>query len=515
MPSDPNPKAVIFCRVSTKQQGEKWSLPKQVETAERYAEHARLTVVREPWSIVESGYKLKERKQFQAMVQYIRHNRIGHLIVLNVERLTRDFHGMVDLDDLIAEVGLSIHFTETNEVIGPESAGDKRTFWAIKVAFARQYIVDLQHKARRSIEARLDAGLYPFNAPLGYTCKANHLTPIDKEVPFVRKAFEWYATGTESLYTLSEKLYDAGLRTRKGGKVSVTTLAVLLQNPVVVGYVVWPYDDCKHTDDHQKGELIEGQHEAIIDRGLFDKVQEVIGQNGHPHPQKQVFMTYRGLMRCGACGRVMSGFYNKEKGHTYYQSNKPRGQSCPHSKTYREELVEEKFREALGRFTFPKDLYGWMREMLKASHEDKEGHFEAERRRLQGEESQLAAKLKRLFNDRLELEGMFDKATVQEKVTEIKLEQARVRSQRDRMDKDAVRYVEQGITMLDLVQDLRGTFEGAKPEQRHRLLKIIFKQVVVQDGQFRFEVNEPFTALYGMDRESSCLAPRAGLEPAT
>ena len=302
-----NNSAVIFCRVSTAPQGDRWSLQTQLEYNQKYAKGKGLRIVHEPWSIVESGYKDKERRQFKGMVGFIRENKVGHLMVLNVERLSRDFRGMVDLDDLTREF-LCIHFTESGETIDKDTTGDRRAFWAVKVAFAHLFIDDLKDKARRSYEGRLDQGLYPSgNAPLGYLCKKNILEPNPKEERFVKLAFELYATGMESEFSLSEKLYQTGLRKRKGGQVSVPTLSVLLRNPVVLGYVVWPFEESKYVaNEHKLGEWIKGQHKAIIDRAVFDKVQEILGQKTHPHPQRNKFYVYRGLLRCGECERVMS-----------------------------------------------------------------------------------------------------------------------------------------------------------------------------------------------------------------
>jgi site-specific DNA recombinase len=188
----------------------------------------------------------------------------------------------------------------------------------MKVSFARLYIDDLKRKARRSYEARIDRGLYPSgNAPIGYRCKKNILSPNEEEARFTRRAFELYATGLESEFSLAERLYAEGLRKRKGGKVSVTTLSTLLRNPIVIGHVVWPFDCSLYVErEHHQGEWIKGQHEAIVDRALFDRVQERLAERSHPHPQRGKFYLYRGLLRCGTCGRLMSAY--SSKGHTYY-----------------------------------------------------------------------------------------------------------------------------------------------------------------------------------------------------
>jgi DNA invertase Pin-like site-specific DNA recombinase len=103
--------AVVFCRVSTRDQArERWSLPIQLEYNLKYAKMKGLELVHDPWSIVESGYKERQRREFRAMVEFIKENRVGHLVVLNEERLNRDLRGMVELDDLSREF-LTIHFT--------------------------------------------------------------------------------------------------------------------------------------------------------------------------------------------------------------------------------------------------------------------------------------------------------------------------------------------------------------------------------------------------------------------
>jgi hypothetical protein len=62
--------------------------------------------------------------------------------------------------------------------------------------------------------------------------------------------------------------------------------------------------------------------------------------------------------------------------------------------------------------------------------------------------------------------------------------------------------VDDALLTLDLVQDLKGTFARSTPNQRHQLLRIIFKSVIVKDGAFTFNINEPFSALYEVPLEN-------------
>jgi len=485
--------SAIFARVSTAPQAEKWSLESQLQFNRKYAKAHGLTSPTE-FSIAESGWKDKDRREFYRMVEFIDQHDIKNLLVLNVERLTRDYRGMVALDDLIERKDLRIHFTESAETIDRNSPSDKQTFWAIKVAFARQFIKDLKDKARRSCEIRLDQGLYTAgNPPLGYESKKSHLILIDKEVPFTRRAFDLYASGMESEFSVAEKLYAEGLRTRKGRKVGVNTISALLHSPVVLGFVVWPFPESKYVArPHYKGELIEAQHEGIVDKAVWDKVQEVLKEKGRPHPQRDKVYLARGLLFCGECGRRMSPY--EAKGHTYYASNHPRGSRCPQTKCYREEKVTEKFQEELKRFTFPPDLYEWMKEMLKATHAENRDTTAEERKRLGEEKRRLDAKIENALDEALE--ELFDRQAIRAKVEGYRVRLGQIKGQLARLDKNTGKFVDDALMLLDLVQDLRGTFDQAKPEQRHRLLKAVFKSVVVKDGKFTFHVNEAFVGLY-------------------
>jgi len=488
--------AVIFARVSTSPQAERWSLESQLQFNRKYAKAHSLHVVQE-FSITESGWKDKDRKDFYKMIGLIEQHNVENLLVLNVERLTRDYRGMCALDDLMEKQGLRIHFTENNEVIDRDSPSHQQTFWAIRVAFARQFIRELKDKARRSCEIRLDQGLYSAgNPPLGYESKKSHLTIVEREVPFVRRAYELYATGLESEFSVADKLYEEGLRTRKGQrKVGVNTISQLLHSPVVLGFVTWPFEESKYVlQKHHKDEWIKGQHEAIIDRPLWDRVQEVLKEKGRPHPQRGEFFLARGLLWCGECGKRMSPY--KAKGHVYYASVHPAGSRCPHNTCYREEKVAEEFEKALARFSFSPDLYDWARMMLKATHADNQETTKAERKRLEEEKKRLDGKIETALDEALD--EIFDRATIRKKVEGYRVRLGQINAQLARLDKDKGKFVDDALMVLDLVQDLKGTFEKASPEQRHRLLATVFKSVVVKDGKFTFQVNEPFKALYDM-----------------
>jgi len=268
---------------------------------------------------------------------------------------------------------------------------------------------------------------------------------------------------------------------------------------VVLDYVVWPWPESKYvTREHCLGEKIKGQHEAIVDEALFDKVQAILNQKGPPHPQTKKFYVYRGLMKCGDCNWWMSPYISG--GIKYYYSNHLRGGRCPQTKGVVEEVATEQFTKALARFKFPKDLFDWVKEMLRSTYEDRSDTIRAECKRLKDEDTRIEAKMYKAFSKAMR--ETFDAETIKRNVGRLRERQSQIRAQLIRLTKETGRHIDDGLMILELVQDLPKAFDQATEDQRHRMLKLIFEKVVVKEDHFAFYFNEPFASLYARTLEN-------------
>lgn len=120
----------------------------------------------------------------------------------------------------------------------------------------------------------------------------------ESRAPFVRLAFELYATGDYTLADLADELYDRGLRTRATAlhtaqQVSINKLSMLLRDRYYLGYV--SYD----------GEEYQGRHEPLIDPDLFDRVQSILESRSVAGERRRVHHHYlKGSLFCGRCERA-------------------------------------------------------------------------------------------------------------------------------------------------------------------------------------------------------------------
>jgi hypothetical protein len=117
-------------------------------------------------------------------------------------------------------------------------------------------------------------------------------------------------------------------------------------------------------------------------------------------------------------------------------------------------------------------------------------------KRLKDEEARVEGELDRAFSKALR--EIFDPETVRKNVANLRLRKEQIKSQLARLEKDTGRFIDDGLMIIELVQNLPRAFERATDDQRHRMLRVIFEKAVVEDGRFTFFVNEPFLSLHAL-----------------
>lgn len=334
-----------YARVSTAKQGEGVSLEAQKEAIAAFAERHGFSIVR--WFEEKETAAKRGRPIFDGMVKDLLRHKADGLIVHKIDRSARNFTDWAKIGDL-QDAGIDIHFA--SETLDFSSRGGRLTA-DIQAVIAADYIRNLREETIKGITGRLKQGLYPFKAPIGYLDngggKPKTIDPV--RGPFVRQAFELYASGRYSLRSLLGELGRLGLRNDRGKPIAKCCLEKLLANPFYCGLI-----RIKRT-----GVTYEGAHEPLISPTLFEDVQRAKdGKCGkkvtrHNH-------LYRGLFRCAECDRSM--IPELQKGHVYYRCQT---QGCP-TTTVREDALEAAIHNTLARIILTEDDIGWLEERINA-----------------------------------------------------------------------------------------------------------------------------------------------------
>ena len=299
-----------YIRVSTVKQGQHGvSLQEQKDAIERYAATHGFALV-EWFRELETAAK-RGRPAFTIMLEKLKTRAADGVIIHKIDRSARNLRDWADLGELI-DAGIEVHFTA--ESLDLSSRGGRLSA-DIQAVVAADYIRNLREETKKGLYGRLKQGLYPWGAPLGYLDqgKAKPKVPDPERAPFIRRAFELYATATYDLKRLRKELQLLGLTNRRGGPLSLSGLNTILRNPFYTGLI-----KVKRT-----GMMYTGVHEPLISLTTFDRVQAVLNGKLNARVRKHDFL-FRRLLTCGHCGYSLIG--ELQKGRVYYRCHT---EGCP------------------------------------------------------------------------------------------------------------------------------------------------------------------------------------------
>jgi len=89
----------------------------------------------------------------------------------------------------------------------------------------------------------------------------------------VKKIFRWYLQQNMGVVAISRELNRLGIKPRKAEHWKGTRIHKMITNPLYAGFVRWG------------GEMAKGTHEPIIEKEMFDSVQETLHQRNHKSRQ--------------------------------------------------------------------------------------------------------------------------------------------------------------------------------------------------------------------------------------
>jgi site-specific DNA recombinase len=299
--------AILYARVSSREQErEGYSIPAQRKMLVEYARSRGFQVDHE-FIDIESA-KNPGRKEFGNMLRLLAEGSSRIVLVEKTDRLYRNRADALSFEELIEKRGVEVHLVKEARVIEKNSRSQDKFMHDIHVAVAKHYVENLRDEVKKGMREKAEQGIYPGRAPYGY--KNNRLTrsiDIDEsKAPIIRRAFELYATGRESLAILRKTIIA-----NYGLHVSRSYLETILKNPFYIGQFVW------------RGVIYDGTHTPLISLDLFQRVQDTFAGLNKPKYRKHEF-AFAGILRCAHDGCTVTT--ERQKGrYIYYRCSHGRG----------------------------------------------------------------------------------------------------------------------------------------------------------------------------------------------
>lgn len=459
-----------YIRVSTARQGQLGtSLVEQQAAIDRYARQWNLRLVKcyeERETAAKAG-----RPVFLEMLKALRQGKADGVVIHKIDRSARNLKDWADLGSLM-DSGIEVFFA--NESLDLNSRGGRLSA-DIQAVVASDYIRNLREETKKGIYGRLKQGLYPFPARVGYLDagkgKPKEIDPV--QAPLVRQAFELYASGDIGLNDLVEKMYGFGLRNKGNKKVTRNGLATILHNKFYTGLV----------EVKASGELFAGQHQAIISKSLFDKVQLVLAGKNNKKKVRHFFV-FRRQVSCALCRRRL--IPERRKIYVYYRCQTG---GC-RQQALREELIESGFLKVLEKLAFTAEENRWFWKEAEEYHRKQNSNLENTQKQLFLQRETVKIRLGKLAD--AYVDEVFDKETYLEKKNKLIGEEAEIKERLENLATGESRVLERLKDFLGLVNRAYSSYELGMPGEKRELVKITVSDFSAEGKKLLIKLSLPF-----------------------
>jgi len=457
--------AVIYCRVSSKEQEETgYSLPAQEKLLKEYALRKNLNVLK-VFSVAESASGAKQRKVFSEMMGYIDKNKITNLLCEKVDRLTRNLKEAVVGNDWVdSNPDRQIHFVKQNLVIHKNAKSDEKFRWDIEIVLAKKYISNLSEEVKKCQKEKLTQGWLPTKPPTGYKTigeKGHKIHVIDdKSSHHVRKMFELYATGNHSVISLEDEMYKLGLRSTGGNRILQSRIYNLLRDPFYYGKLRW------------NNEIYPAKHEPLISKDVFDKVQSILKRRGKTILNTKHNSLFKGKIFCEGCGGVLS--WEMQKGTWYgHCNNHLKSRSCPKKTYIKEKEVDEQINTVFKQIA-PRDegVLRWIEDIIKEENAGQIKLRETEVQRLNGLLQSIRKQKDKYFEAKINRE--VDLEYCERKIAECKAEESALEATLDNVLTKSDDYQDLQLIIHELAFKAKEIYEKANIDEKRLLMSQLF-----------------------------------------
>ena len=287
-------RAIVYCRVSTSEQAtdDHYSLAAQEDRGRQLVKERdwRLVKVRKD---VASG-KDSDRQGYQELLADVAHRRIDVVVVYRLDRLSRNVRDIYDFLDRIGEHDVA--FVSWSEGFDTTTAMG-RAMLGMAAVFAQLTREMIAENVREGLAKRFRMGKYTGATnppPFGYDYdrEQGQLLINAQRAATVRQIFDWYRNAGFGLTKIAQQLNRQGLAGPRASRWYRSTVSHILHSPLYAGKL------------RQNDEVVEGEHEAIIDDQTFQSTQELIRERSRLPSRSQTSQhLLAGLARCGRCGK--------------------------------------------------------------------------------------------------------------------------------------------------------------------------------------------------------------------
>lgn len=482
---------LVYCRKSSESEDRQVSsIEDQLKVLNELAQQRKLPILRE----FKESKSAKEpgRPEFNAMMQLIsKRGDIKGILCWNQSRLSRNPKDSGDLQWVLQSGRIEEIVTHDKVYLQK----DNHLLMAVENAQSSEFIRTLREDTVRGLNSKLDKGIFPGLAPVGYINDKTKnqgerdILPHPQYFKLMRKIFDLALTNDYSIFELCRKAEAMGIRNCKGMPISRTRMYEVMQNPFYVGRFVY------------KGILHQGIHKPMLTEAEFDLLQDFVASRSHPRV-KHNEAAFNGFIRCGYCKYMITNEFKTKKykngtvGHfNYYRCSQMRLNSCrqPYVKV---KDLEDQVSKFLSQIRLSSKFVNWAIKELNRTNVEVKQIREAKYQALKSAYEGIQIRIQNLFNLKISPDNinqeMITDSEYKEQRQKLLIERESAREKIQHMDQFVDDFDELTVKTFDFTVKAVEKWEHGTMEDKRMILSTIGAGMVLKDSQLFIDPRTPF-----------------------
>ena len=256
-----------------------------------------------------TGTSAEKRDDFQRLLKDCRRGRIDKVLTKSTARFARNTSESLMAVRELRDLGIGVCFEEQG-IDTAQMSGELLT--AIFSMMAQKESESISENIRWTYQKKMKKGCFiTCKAPFGYRLVGGGLEIVEAEAEIIRLIFQRYLNG-RSMEDIAKEITRYGIPTRdKTPYWQTTSIHYILHNEKYAGDSLSQKTYTTRTLPHRKIRnrgvydqyFVPDSHPAIVDRKVFEQVQELLKQKGAAiRPKSGVTYPWTGTVICGNCG---------------------------------------------------------------------------------------------------------------------------------------------------------------------------------------------------------------------
>lgn len=287
-------KAAIYCRVSSEEQLEGFSMAAQLNALNKYCIDNGIEIYN---TYMDEGVSAKysdenKRPGFNSMIKDAEKGLFNIILVHKFDRFARNVELSQSIKNRMKKANINV--VSITEPLEDSPMGF--LMGGLHDLFAEYYIRNLAQESKKGHVERARQGYHNGSVPYGYKRSDNNMMVINEEqAKVVRMIFDMYVYKGYGSTKIANILNDMHIPSAVNGQWAHFTVNRVLKNVKYIGKIL--YDD----------NIYDGSHEPIIDIETFNQVNSYMkDRTWKREPRGANFEKFMllGLLKCGECGKV-------------------------------------------------------------------------------------------------------------------------------------------------------------------------------------------------------------------